>query len=167
MTRSGQTGRIFAGREREMAGLSAAMDAAIAGHGRVVMLAENQASGRPGWPKNWPPMPNCWALGGGGGVIRNPEKGAPPRSPPKHSFRGPPPPRTGGESRGGLLPPARSRAGRIPTPNPGLPPGNCSHHEQNRSDFGRIEMHQGKPSRWSYKMAQSKFTMSTSNPEIF
>ena len=58
-----------------------------------------------------------------GGVIRNPEKGAPPRSPPKHSFWGPTPPRTGGESRGGVLPPARSRAGRIPTPNPGLPPG--------------------------------------------
>ncbi len=46
MTRLGQTGRIFVGREREMAGLSAAMDAAIAGHGRVVMLAGEPGIGK-------------------------------------------------------------------------------------------------------------------------
>ncbi|HIN36556.1 MAG TPA: ATP-binding protein, partial [Dehalococcoidia bacterium] len=39
MTQAGETGRIFVGRQREMARLEAAMDAAIAGDGRVVMLA--------------------------------------------------------------------------------------------------------------------------------
>ena len=46
MTQSGQTGRIFVGREREMAGLRAAMDAAMNGHGRVVMLAGEPGIGK-------------------------------------------------------------------------------------------------------------------------
>ena len=39
MTQSGQTGRIFVGREREMAGLRAAMDDTVIGAGLIVMLA--------------------------------------------------------------------------------------------------------------------------------
>ena len=46
MTQSGQTGRTFVGREREMAGLRAAMDDAIKGHGRVVMLAGEPGIGK-------------------------------------------------------------------------------------------------------------------------
>ena len=46
MTQSGQTGRIFVGREREMAGLRAAMDDAMNGHGRVVMLAGEPGIGK-------------------------------------------------------------------------------------------------------------------------
>ena len=46
MTQSGTTGRIFVGREREMAELKAAMDAVMAGRGRVVMLAGEPGIGK-------------------------------------------------------------------------------------------------------------------------
>ena len=46
MTQAGETGRIFVGRQREMARLEAAMDAAIAGDGRVVMLAGEPGIGK-------------------------------------------------------------------------------------------------------------------------
>ena len=46
MTQSGQTGRIFVGREWEMAGLRAAIDDTVTGAGRIVMLA-----GEPGFGK--------------------------------------------------------------------------------------------------------------------
>ena len=46
MTQPVRTGRTFVGREREMADLRAALDAAIAGHGRVVMLAGEPGIGK-------------------------------------------------------------------------------------------------------------------------
>lgn len=46
MTQSGQTGRIFVGREREMAELRASVDAATTGHGRIVMLAGEPGIGK-------------------------------------------------------------------------------------------------------------------------
>ena len=46
MTQSGRTGRIFVGRDREMTGLRAAMDDAMAGHGRMVMLAGEPGIGK-------------------------------------------------------------------------------------------------------------------------
>lgn len=46
MTQPRQTGRIFVGREREMAALRAAMDAAMNGHGRVVILAGEPGIGK-------------------------------------------------------------------------------------------------------------------------
>ena len=46
MTQSGQTGGIFVGRQREMAALRSAMDAARDGHGRIVMLAGEPGIGK-------------------------------------------------------------------------------------------------------------------------
>ncbi|MCH8746021.1 MAG: AAA family ATPase, partial [Chloroflexi bacterium] len=46
MTQPGQAGRIFVGRQPEMAGLKAAMDDAVAGHGRLVMLAGEPGIGK-------------------------------------------------------------------------------------------------------------------------
>ena len=46
MTQPVQTGRIFVGRQREMAGLRAAMDDAVAGRGRLVMLAGEPGIGK-------------------------------------------------------------------------------------------------------------------------
>ena len=46
MTQPGQAGRIFVGRLPEMAGLRAAMDNAVAGHGRLVMLAGEPGIGK-------------------------------------------------------------------------------------------------------------------------
>ena len=46
MTQSGQTDRVFVGRQREMTGLRAAMDEAVAGHGRIVMLAGEPGIGK-------------------------------------------------------------------------------------------------------------------------
>ena len=46
MTQPRQAGRIFVGRQREMAGLKAAMDDAVAGHGRLVMLAGEPGIGK-------------------------------------------------------------------------------------------------------------------------
>ncbi len=46
MTQSGQTGRTYVGRPREMAELKAAMDDAMAGRGRLVMLAGEPGIGK-------------------------------------------------------------------------------------------------------------------------
>ena len=46
MTSSGQTGRIFVGREREMAELMAFLDSSMAGQGRLVMLAGEPGIGK-------------------------------------------------------------------------------------------------------------------------
>ena len=46
MTQSGQTGRTFVGRERVLADLKTAMDATMAGQGRVVMLAGEPGIGK-------------------------------------------------------------------------------------------------------------------------
>jgi predicted ATPase len=46
MTQPGQAVRLFVGRQREMAGLRAAMDNAVAGHGRLVMLAGEPGIGK-------------------------------------------------------------------------------------------------------------------------
>ena len=46
MTQPGQTGRIFVGRQREMAELRAALDDAMAGRGRMVMLAGEPGIGK-------------------------------------------------------------------------------------------------------------------------
>ncbi|MQG32672.1 MAG: ATP-binding protein, partial [SAR202 cluster bacterium] len=43
MTQSGQTGWNFAGRQRELADLKAALYSAVAGQGQLVMLAGEQA----------------------------------------------------------------------------------------------------------------------------
>ena len=47
----------FVGRRGEMAELKAALDDAMAGHGRLVMLVGEPASERLGWPKSRPPSP--------------------------------------------------------------------------------------------------------------
>ena len=46
MTSSGQTGRIFVGRQREMGDLTTALDSSIAGHGRLVMLVGEPGIGK-------------------------------------------------------------------------------------------------------------------------
>ena len=46
MTSAGQTGRIFVGRQRELAGLTAALDSSIAGRGRLVMLVGEPGIGK-------------------------------------------------------------------------------------------------------------------------
>ena len=46
MTNSGQKGRIFVGRQREMNALSEALSDAMAGHGRMVMLAGEPGIGK-------------------------------------------------------------------------------------------------------------------------
>ena len=46
MTQTGATGRVFVGRQRELVQLRAAMDAAAAGSGRVVMLAGEPGIGK-------------------------------------------------------------------------------------------------------------------------
>ncbi|MCH8800464.1 MAG: AAA family ATPase [Chloroflexi bacterium] len=46
MTQPGQTGRIFVGRDREMAQLTAALDSVIAGKGRLVLLAGEPGIGK-------------------------------------------------------------------------------------------------------------------------
>lgn len=49
MTSSGQTGRIFVGRQRELGELTMALDSSMAGRGRLVLLA-----GEPGIGKTHP-----------------------------------------------------------------------------------------------------------------
>ena len=62
------TGHIFVGREREMAELTFALDDALAGEGRLVMLAGEPASARFAPPKSWRPTPKRkaqWSSGAG------------------------------------------------------------------------------------------------------
>lgn len=51
------TCRIFVGSEREMVELTSALDNALAGEGRLVMLAGEPASARFAPPKSWRPTP--------------------------------------------------------------------------------------------------------------
>ena len=46
VTQPGQTGRIFVGRDREMAELKTALDSIIAGNGRLVLLASEPGIGK-------------------------------------------------------------------------------------------------------------------------
>ncbi len=46
MTSSGQTGRIFVGRQRELDELRAALEESIAGHGRLAMMVGEPGIGK-------------------------------------------------------------------------------------------------------------------------
>ena len=49
------SGRIFVGRQRELAELTAALEDALSGQGRLVMLVGEPGSARPAQLKNWHP----------------------------------------------------------------------------------------------------------------
>ena len=55
---TGDLGRIFVGRQREMAELTATLDDALAGQGRLVMLAGEPGIGKTRTARELAPMPN-------------------------------------------------------------------------------------------------------------
>ena len=52
-------GGVFVGRQQEMGELRAALEDALSGRGRLVMLVRERVSARPEPPKSWPPTPEC------------------------------------------------------------------------------------------------------------